>query len=153
MPTTKKFDNFSVDLDNILGKGPYGHVYLGKDLQTSQAVAAKQVYVHYKFKEDYIKQEVESLVKMESHKNILQFVGSLKDGDCYWNLTEYCELRDVDNFCSKNALTGRLKVDIMLQVARAIYFLHHLEPPVVHRDISLENVILTDEQVRIIEKL
>ena len=135
-----------------LGKGNYGCVYWGIDSRTNQPVAAKQIVIGSTFEEEYIKQEVESLAKLESHDNVLKFVGSVKEENVYWIFTEYCELGDVDDYCSKNALTQLSKVDIMLQVAKAVSFLHHLETPIVHRDVKPENVVLKKDR-QLIAKL
>ena len=31
------------------------------------------------------------------------------------------------------------------QVLEALYFLHHLQPPIAHRDIKTENLVVVDE--------
>ncbi len=63
---------------------------------------------------------------------------------------EYVEGQPVDAYCTQHQLTVRARVELLLQVARAVAFAHGRL--VVHRDLKPSNILVTaDGQVRLLD--
>jgi serine/threonine protein kinase len=60
-------------------------------------------------------------------------------------VTELCEEKSLKQFMKKfkGKLPLSVKYKILFEVAVAIYYLHSLSPPLVHRDIKSENIFIT----------
>ncbi|KAI5954850.1 hypothetical protein KGF57_003875 [Candida theae] len=65
-------------------------------------------------------------------------------------LMEYCENNGLIDFMNTrlvNKLTEKEIVDIMYQVTIGVAMCHHLRPPLIHRDIKIENVLIDSNHV------
>ena len=147
--------NIRVDKNAGLGKGSFGHVYLGLDLRNGKPVAAKEIWVGDE-DEDWIERvqrEVDAHKNIPSHPNIIEFVDTKKKGDIIWIFMEYCECGDLDKYCKGHSVSDDEKFDIMIQVTRGIQHLHHLKPPFVHRDIKSGNILITKVEGKVTVKL
>ena len=94
------------------------------------------------------KEELLVISKM-THPNIIQFLGRCKDEPAF--VIGYCSngsLFDLIFRADKRALRDKLsmnkKLSIAIQIARAINFMHHCSPPMLHRDLKSSNILLND---------
>ena len=88
------------------------------------------------------------------HINTVNFLDSKVDDDGeLWIFTEYCEFGDLGDYFKKNALAASTRLDIMKQVTKGIQHLHHLKPPIAHRDIKPGNVLMRRVDGKLIAKL
>ncbi|XP_004238491.2 MDIS1-interacting receptor like kinase 2-like [Solanum lycopersicum] len=136
-----------------IGKGGHGSVYK-VELPCGQVVAVKKVHALEDEESDdnLIKSfstEIQALVNIR-HRNIVKLYGFcsharhsflvyelLEGGNLSQNLSNEGKARDLD---------WLKRVDIVKGVANALCYLHHAcSPPIVHRDISSNNVLLDDE--------
>ena len=97
--------------------------------------------------QDFLK-ELETL-KLVSHPNIVRYLGAVQEKPHYCFITEYCE-GSVGNFLmmvgkKKVQVTWELLLNIAAGAARALEYMHGLDPQVLHRDIKAENLLLTDQ--------
>lgn len=97
--------------------------------------------------QDFVK-ELETL-KLVSHPNIVRYLGAVQEKPHYCFITEYCE-GSVGNFLlmvgkKKVQVTWELLLNIAAGAARALEYMHGLDPQVLHRDIKAENLLLTDQ--------
>ena len=155
MPDIKTIDNFEIDRDEPLGKGSSGQVFLGKDLTSGQRIAAKQILVKdvHPHLVEHAQQELISMKQTPPNPNVVRFLDSKQDGKYMWIFTEFCEHGDLDKYALKNKIATDQRFDIMVQVTKGIRHLHHLDPPIVHRDIKPGNIVLTEVDGKIIAKL
>jgi serine/threonine protein kinase len=60
-------------------------------------------------------------------------------------ITELCEQESMKKFFSKYKKKAPLnvKIRILFDIAKAIYYMHESEPSIVHRDLKPENIFLT----------
>ena len=156
--TYKEVGRFLVNTDHQLGRGGVGEVFLGHDPVSMQNVAAKKVWMGDD--KDWIaivEREVETLDKIPPHPNIVSFIDSVfenaPNGASLWLFTEYCELGDMDKYCQRFLLSIAIKFDFIAQLCQAIHHIHHLSPPVVHRDIKPGNILVMIKDGRVIAKL
>ncbi|XP_057963230.1 MAP3K epsilon protein kinase 1-like isoform X2 [Malania oleifera] len=143
---SKTLDNKYM-LGDEIGKGAYGRVYKGLDLENGDFVAIKQVSLENIAQEDLniIMQEID-LLKNLNHKNIVKYLGSLKTKTHLHIILEYMENGSLANIIKPNkfgAFPESLAAVYIAQVLEGLVYLH--EQGVIHRDIKGANILTTKE--------
>ncbi|KAK3006669.1 hypothetical protein RJ639_017416, partial [Escallonia herrerae] len=154
--------NFSVEQilrclvdSNVIGKGCSGVVYRA-DMENGDVIAVKKLWpttmaatnhcsddkceVH-----DSFSAEVKTLGSIR-HKNIVKFLG------CCWNkntkllMYDYMPNGSLGSLLHErngNSLEWELRFQILLGAAQGLAYLHHdCVPPIVHRDIKANNILI-----------
>ncbi|KAL5749144.1 hypothetical protein ACOSP7_023747 [Xanthoceras sorbifolium] len=132
--------------DRIIGKGGFGTVYRGI-LPDGREVAVK------KLQREGVEGEKEFRAEMEvlsgngfgwPHPNLVTLYGWCLDRSEKILVYEYMEGGSLeDHILDRMTLTWRRRLDIAIDVARALVFLHHeCYPAIVHRDVKASNVLL-----------
>ncbi|KAH9307157.1 hypothetical protein KI387_043829 [Taxus chinensis] len=136
------------DEENELGDGGFGAVYLGK-LQDGRDVAVKRLYQENSRRVEQFMNEVQILSSL-SHPNLVRLYG------CTYPQSPMLLL--VYEFLSNGTLWDHLhgsrrslrglpwgtRLNIAIETARALAYLHSIDPPIFHRDVK-SNDILLDE--------
>ncbi|KAL5553000.1 hypothetical protein UlMin_040401 [Ulmus minor] len=143
---SKTLDNKYM-LGDEIGKGAYGRVYKGLDLENGDFVAIKQVSLENIAQEDLniIMQEID-LLKNLNHKNIVKYLGSLKTKSHLHIILEYVENGSLANIIKPNKFgpfPESLVALYISQVLEGLVYLH--EQGVIHRDIKGANILTTKE--------
>ncbi|KAK4376751.1 hypothetical protein RND71_003047 [Anisodus tanguticus] len=146
--STNHFDN-----KRKLGDGGFGSVYLG-NLDDGRLVAVKHLHKHSPsgakaFSTKSFCNEILILSSI-NHPNLVKLHGYCSDPrglllvyDYVPNGTLADHLHGCKNLYKKGSLTWSLRVDIALQIAMAIEYLHFsVVPPIVHRDITSTNIFV-----------
>ncbi|KAH9768655.1 MDIS1-interacting receptor like kinase 2 [Citrus sinensis] len=134
-----------------IGTGGYGSVYRAR-LPSGKVVALKKLH----------RSETEELASLESfrnearllsqirHRNIVKLYGFCLHEKCMFLIYEYMEMGSL--FCVLRTdeeavgLDWAKRVNIVKGMAHALSYLHHdCTPPIVHRDISSNNILLNLE--------
>ncbi|KAM7465245.1 hypothetical protein LguiB_012807 [Lonicera macranthoides] len=139
------------DIEHCIGTGGYGSVYRAQ-LPSGKVVALKKLHRSEAEEPSFdksFKNEVEVLSNIR-HKNIVKLYGFCLHNRCMFLVYEYmergslfCALRDdaeaVELYWTK-------RVSIVKGVAHALSYMHHdCTPPIVHRDISSNNILLNSK--------
>jgi len=142
-----------VILNNVLGKGTQGIIYLG--LYEGKKIAIKQVLIKFpeeKERETGILNEARILSTL-NHPNIIKYIDFYCDFIYYYLILEYIDGTDLYEYVIKNfdcGYSGANINKIILDIAKTIGYLHNNN--YVHMDIKLENIMLTnDNQVKLID--
>ncbi|XP_031500830.1 MAP3K epsilon protein kinase 1-like [Nymphaea colorata] len=152
-PTQAQFHNKSKTLNDKymlgdeIGKGAYGRVYKGLDLENGNYVAIKQVSLENIPQEDLniIMQEID-LLKNLNHKNIVKYLGSFKTKTHLYIILEYVENGSLASIVKPNKFgpfPESLVAVYIAQVLEGLVYLH--EQGVIHRDIKGANILTTKE--------
>ncbi|KAK9191292.1 hypothetical protein WN943_019904 [Citrus x changshan-huyou] len=147
---SKTLDNKYM-LGDEIGKGAYGRVYKGLDLENGDFVAIKQVSLENIAQEDLniIMQEIDLLkflLQNLNHKNIVKYLGSLKTRSHLHIILEYVENGSLANIIKPNKFgpfPESLVAVYIAQVLEGLVYLH--EQGVIHRDIKGANILTTKE--------
>jgi serine/threonine protein kinase len=130
-----------LQFEEEIGSGSFGSVYKGSYLGTP--VAIKKIA-----KSEDLKQELDIFVQREqamtkySHPHLVQFIGVSSHDVYLYLVTEYVPGGDLRRYL-KNPLTEipwKLRVQIALDVARAMAFLHSKK--IMHRDLKSKNLLV-----------
>eukprot|EP01018_Ginkgo_biloba_P028237 Gb_34820 [translate_table: standard] len=135
------------DVKNELGDGGFGSVYLGK-LRDGRAVAVKRLYHDNSRRIQQFINEVRIFSSLH-HPNLVALYGCTS--------AHSPELLLVHEYVSNGTLADHLhgerkgeglmweiRLKIALETARALAFLHSVEPPIIHRDVKSSNILLDD---------
>ncbi|KAG6405455.1 hypothetical protein SASPL_133044 [Salvia splendens] len=136
---SKTLDNKYM-LGDEIGKGAYGRVYKGLDLENGDFVAIKQVSL------ENIAQEDLNIIMNLNHKNIVKYLGSLKTKSHLHIILEYVENGSLANIIKPNKFgpfPESLVAVYIAQVLEGLVYLH--EQGVIHRDIKGANILTTKE--------
>ncbi|ONM20108.1 probable serine/threonine-protein kinase PBL28 [Zea mays] len=129
-----------------LGSGSAGQVYQGV-LPSGQLVAVK--HIHRTAMSGSFTREVEQLCKVR-HPNLVCLFGYCdEEGDQYL-VYEYCANGNLAQnlLRSDSVLPWETRVKILRDCASVLRFLHtHPDGCIVHRDIKLTNILLTEKKV------
>ncbi|KAJ1395280.1 Serine-threonine/tyrosine-protein kinase, catalytic domain [Sesbania bispinosa] len=126
-----------------IGQGSCGTVYHA--LWYGSDVAVK-VFSKQEYSEDVIlsfKQEV-SVMKRLRHPNILLFMGAVTSPQRLCIVTEFLPRGSLCRLLHRNTpkLDWRRRVHMALDIARGINYLHHCNPPIIHRDLKSSNLLV-----------
>ncbi|KAJ4752678.1 Wall-associated kinase family protein [Rhynchospora pubera] len=133
---------------NELGDGGFGTVYKGI-LKDRRVVAVKRLYKNnYKKAEQFIN-EVAILSRLH-HPNLVTLYGctALTSPELLLVFEFVPNGTIADHLhgprSSKNALTWPVRLSIAIETANALAYLHAVEPPIIHRDVKTNNILLDD---------
>ncbi|KAI3756026.1 hypothetical protein L1987_55838 [Smallanthus sonchifolius] len=139
------------DLKYCIGTGGYGSVYKAK-LPNGKIFALKKLHrfeaTQPAFNQSF-KNEVQVLSNIR-HKSIVKLYGFCLHNKCNFLVYEYMEKGSLFCALSDNELAVEVdwirRVNIIKDVAHALAYMHHdCNPPIVHRDISSNNILLNSE--------
>uniref|UniRef100_A0A0D2XZ79 non-specific serine/threonine protein kinase n=1 Tax=Fusarium oxysporum (strain Fo5176) TaxID=660025 RepID=A0A0D2XZ79_FUSOF len=154
-PGTKiQVGSHRVVIQKYLSEGGFAHVYLVKLAKpvdgTDQAVL-KRVAVPDKDTLRGMRIEVETMKRLKGHRPIVTYIDShaseLQGGGYeVFLLMEFCNgggLIDFMNTRLQHRLTEPEILNIFTDIAEGVACMHYLKPPLLHRDIKVENVLIT----------
>ncbi|XVE57829.1 hypothetical protein DITRI_Ditri04bG0121600 [Diplodiscus trichospermus] len=130
-------------LGEEVGQGSYAVVYRG--IWNGSDVAVK-VYFSGEYKELTLldcKKEIDIMRKLR-HPNVLLFMGAVYSLERLAIVTEFLPRGSLFKALHKNnqALDVRRRIKMALDVARGMNYLHHRNPPIVHRDLKSSNLLV-----------
>ncbi|KAI8964112.1 hypothetical protein F5Y11DRAFT_317306 [Daldinia sp. FL1419] len=155
-PGTKiQVGNHRVVIQKYLSEGGFAHVYLVKlprPVDGTDLAVLKRVAVPDKETLRGMRTEVETMKRLKGHQTIVTYIDShaseLKGSTGYevFLLMEYCNgggLIDFMNTRLQHRLTEPEILHIFSDVAEGVACMHYLKPPLLHRDLKVENVLIT----------
>ncbi|OZG74584.1 serine/threonine protein kinase [Hahella sp. CCB-MM4] len=137
------------EIQQELGRGAMGIVYLGKDPKIARLVAIKTLnYQQYDEREledlrERFFREAEAAGRL-SHPNIVTVYDVGEEADLAYIAMDYVQGSPLDRFCRADELLPVPRVyELMVQVADALQYAH--ERNVIHRDIKPSNLLYNPE--------
>ncbi|XP_072995108.1 uncharacterized protein [Typha latifolia] len=126
-----------------IGQGSCGTVYHA--LWYGSDVAVK-VFSKQEYSDEVIlsfRQEV-SLMKRLRHPNILLFMGAVMTPQRLCIVTEFLPRGSLFRLLQRNTarLDWRRRIHMALDIARGMNYLHHCNPPIIHRDLKSSNLLV-----------
>ncbi|XP_027352952.1 dual specificity protein kinase shkB-like isoform X2 [Abrus precatorius] len=126
-----------------IGQGSCGIVYHA--LWYGSDVAVK-VFSKQEYSDDVLlsfRQEV-SMMKRLRHPNVILFMGAVTSPQRLCIVTEFLPRGSLFRLLQRNTskLEWRRRVHMALDIARGVNYLHHCNPPIIHRDLKSSNILV-----------
>ena len=136
------------ELLNIIGKGAYGDVYMGKNIKTKEIYAIKKITKKQLESEtiyQYFNNEI-YILKHLNHPNIVKFKSLIEYKTDFYLCTEYCNGGNLEQVMKYHLET--FKKPIPEEIVR--YFIYNIllgiiylnKNNLIHRDIKSDNILL-----------
>ena len=138
-----------------LGEGGMGVVYKVRHTALESVSALKVMSTHFGDNPELVKRfyrEARLLARLK-HPNIVRVIDIERDEELkfYYFVMEYIEGRTLRDHLRESGPLGIAQVfAIAKQVAGALNFAHHYDPPVIHRDIKPTNIMIEDGSQRVV---
>ncbi|XP_047315728.1 probable serine/threonine-protein kinase DDB_G0276461 [Impatiens glandulifera] len=141
--------NLKVHVRNAIAEGGFSCVYLARDaLHGSKQYALKHIICNDDESLDLVKKEINTMKSLRGHPNIVTLcsytildMGRTKEALL---VMEYCEKSLVNVLESRGAgYFEEKQIFIMFRdICNAVFAMHCLSPPIAHRDLKAENLLL-----------
>ncbi|SMN22211.1 similar to Saccharomyces cerevisiae YIL095W PRK1 Protein serine/threonine kinase [Maudiozyma saulgeensis] len=158
--TTLTVGSHSIRIIKYLTSGGFAQIYsceLSKpdDYIHSSFACVKRVVVPDKGSLNVLRAEVEAMKLLRNNSHVVSYIDSHAAKSHYHNgsyevflLMEYCEkggLIDFMNTRLQNRLQEFEVLNIILQITQGVAAMHSLNPPLIHRDLKIENVLISSQ--------
>lgn len=149
-----KIINRSYELLQLIGKGGMGEVYKARHLHFGTIVAIKKLWQQYSRNEDIrnrFVEEAKNTFKFE-HQNIVKTKDLIEFEDEYYIIMEFIEGRSLSDIIHREVgpIEPLRAIHLFKQIISAVEYIHGQRPPVIHRDIKPQNILVTpDDEVKI----
>ncbi|KAI4357157.1 hypothetical protein L6164_001124 [Bauhinia variegata] len=136
------------DESNLIGKGSFGSVYKGM-LSNGMMVAVKVFNLSLEASSKSFDVECDAMCNLR-HRNLVKLITSCFNDDFKALIMEFMPNGSIENwlYSHNNFLDFLQRLNIMIDVASALEYLHHSSPiSVVHCDIKPSNILLDENKV------
>ena len=141
------FEKYSID--EMLGEGAGGKVFLASDKETNAQVAIKEINMKTVLKKEMLLMEIK-VMKDLNHPNIINYVQSYMEDNILWVVMEYLAGGALTDVCTEVCMPEKQIATVCREVIEGIHYLHM--NGILHRDIKSDNVLLgMDGSVKIID--
>lgn len=144
--------NVKLRVKRVIAEGGFAFVFVAQDPNSGKEYALKRLMAADEEANKNIIQEINILKRLSGHPNILQFLSASfidKDKTAH-GMKEYLLVTEL---CVGGSLVDVLKARvkplppdvvcrIIYQACRAVQHMHSQEPPITHRDLKIENLLL-----------
>ncbi len=96
-------------------------------------------------KEIYKSVNESSILKTLSHEGLPAFMAEYQNDTLICIVREYIEGTPLDKYIAERHLTEAQIVGLCVKLCDILIYLHGLEPPVIHRDIKPQNIIVKED--------
>ena len=135
-------DEIEVIRRNVLGEGSYGKVFEGRYRGFEGAIKELKRDETFSSRERDLFEREMDIASRCRHPCLLQFIGATQDEKTPLFVTELME-SSLRKLLGKRQLSEKEIVDISLDIAHALNYLHQRKPKaIVHRDVTSANVLL-----------
>lgn len=143
-------------IKRIIAEGGFAFVYEAQDVSGGKDYALKRLLSNEEEKNKEIIQEVCFMKKLSGHPNMVQFCSaasiSKEESDTgqaeFLILTELCKGQLVE-FIKRVEQRALLSCDTVLKIfyqsCRAVQHMHKQKPPIIHRDLKIENLLISNQ--------
>ena len=139
-------------INALLGQGGFGAVYKAQDLRLNILCAIKESFDVSEVATRQFRREASMLAELR-HPNLPRVTDyfDLRAKGLYL-VMDFIEGEDLGTKLNKNGgrFTQKQVTPWLRQICDALDYLHSHNPPIIHRDIKLQNIIVTKEDIAIL---
>lgn len=145
-------------IDRLLGQGGMSNLYLAIDHTQANAVRViKEMTARYpdpneqKAAEQLFMREAQLLATL-NHPNIPKVFDKFIFQGKYYLSMEYVQGEDLGKLITdRGTIEEKLVASYGAQMATVLYYLHQQKPPIVFRDVKPSNIMIANDQVKLID--
>lgn len=147
---TKIIGKYTLEVDQLIGGGCFGEIYLGYDSSdSSKKVAIKKVAVSKLISSDFSNfiENERDIFKSISHPNIVKYYDSIMIADVFYLITEYCPL-GLSGYMSQypnKCIPEFESLGIINVLSQAMIYLN--KQNIVHRNLYPSNILFQDGKI------
>lgn len=141
---------------DLLGVGAFGKTYkAAKTKGDQESVAIHLVYKDQSFQDaSVIMNSAGSIIRVSNFcQNLISTVDFYEDKLAYYIVMEYCSRQDLSRYLIDVKPFFVSRLDIMVQAARGVHFLHSQIPPILHGHLKPQNILIHTEGYKDIVKV
>ena len=144
-------DPQEIILHRIIGEGTFGRVWSAKWGSSSVAVKefvfAQAAVAGKSRQQQAIVEEIigeAGMMAILRHPNVLQLFGCSLTAQAIWIVSELCSLGSLRQVLDdrERVLSMEVRLNLALQVAEGMTYLHTQDPPIIHRDLKSHNIFV-----------
>ncbi|KAL3314960.1 hypothetical protein Ciccas_006414 [Cichlidogyrus casuarinus] len=154
---TIEIPQMSLKIKRLLAQGGYAVVYEAQSSSLNKPVAIKRLLSHDRETSLSIMNEIDVLKNLNKHVNIVEYIiaatiphsKNKSIGTEFLIVTEFCKNGQISSFLppahSMLPLSAGAILQIFYQTCSAVQHMHGLKPPIVHRDLKIENLLISEK--------
>jgi len=149
-PIPEKIGQFKVE--SLLEKGGMSYVYLGTHPETNEPVTIKVLSPKFTSNKEVVERFLKEakIIGIADHPNIIKLYNQGEWEKGLYIAMEFIQGVSLRQYLQHTPLSLKRALEIILEVAYALCHLH--THGVIHRDLKLENILITDSgQVKVID--
>ncbi|RUS92097.1 hypothetical protein EGW08_000121 [Elysia chlorotica] len=145
--------NQKLRVKRLVAEGGFALVFVAQDVTSGKEYALKRLLANDEEKTKAVVEEVKFLKKLTGHPNIIQFITAASIGKDqsdhgqseYLILTEFCPGGQLVDELDKRGqpLPFDQVLTVFYHTCRAVQHMHKQKPPIVHRDLKAENLLVS----------
>jgi serine/threonine protein kinase len=144
-------DPQEVILHRIIGEGTFGRVWSAKwgssGVAVKEFVFAQAAIAGKSMQQQAIVEEIigeAGMMAILRHPNVLQLFGCSLTAQAIWIVSELCSLGSLRQLLDdrERSLSLNARLNLALQVAEGMSYLHAQDPPIIHRDLKSHNIFV-----------
>lgn len=136
--------------ERLINEGGFAYIWTARDVQTNEELALKKIVCQDREALAMARREIEILERLPEHPNLVRYYGhticSMEGGRAreVILLFELCAGGHLLDHLDRNGgkLTEEQILDAFRDICTGVNLLHSWSPPVQHRDLKVENVLL-----------
>ncbi|XP_045446262.1 cyclin-G-associated kinase [Melitaea cinxia] len=147
--------NMKLRVKKVIAEGGFAFVFVAQDVSSGTEYALKRLMAADEQANKNIIQEISILKKLSGHPNIIKYIAAsfIDKSKTTHGMGEYLLLTDL---CSGGSLMEALQnrgqafplptiLRVFYQTCKAVQHMHAQVPPIAHRDLKLENFLISNE--------
>lgn len=147
----KTITGYNIFLDQMLGKGAFGEVFVGESQKTKQKVAIKALQKKLIDSHQYYKGALISEIKLLEvikSPHVVGFLDVMESANTYYIVQELCEGGELGKLIAKR---GRLPEEEAIACLMHICtgFVELIKEGIMHRDLKPENILIHQNVLKI----
>ena len=133
----------------FLGQGSYGICYKVLNIKDKKYYVLKQIFLKNLKNDEINSVENEgNILKSINHENIVKYIDSFRQKDCFSLIMEYCENSDLHNYIEKikqekkkiNPIVANV---IIKDICLGLKEIHNKD--LIHRDLKPDNIFISED--------
>ncbi|KAG5365825.1 Actin-regulating kinase PRK1 [Yarrowia sp. B02] len=147
----------AVTIKKYISEGGFAHVYtcdISPEFRGSSVACLKRVAVPDKPSLNLLRCEVDAMKRLAGNEYIVQYIDSHAarnaNGPGYevFLLMEYCSRNGLIDFMNERLRERLSEAEVLTigsNIAEAVFCMHYLDQPLLHRDLKIENVLISGD--------